>query len=230
MSEPDEAPAPAPDEIRRRHFSDGPNGFSPEAKTKHAIADEVRKLIESVALIDSETSSEEDLGVVLAEARRLRESCELLPSLRAYGSPMGAPGHASSLFERSPITGLANALAAPLYLERRDDGKTVGHATYGSAFEGPPGSLHGGMVAAAFDELLGVAQWASSMVGMTGTLTIKMMSPTPLGSRIDYEGEVERTEGRKIFLRGKSFADGKQLAEAEGIYISFLGHPQLGSP
>ena len=39
---------------------------------------------------------------------------------------------------------------------------------------------HGGYVAAAFDEVLGLAQDLGGQSGMTGTLTIKYRRPTPL--------------------------------------------------
>ncbi len=38
------------------------------------------------------------------------------------------------------------------------DGRIVGSVTFTAAYEGPPGCVHGGYVAAAFDELLGVTQ------------------------------------------------------------------------
>ena len=88
------------------------------------------------------------------------------------------------------------------------------------AYEGPIGHLHGGFVAAAFDELLGFAQTASGRAGYTGTLTIKMRRPTPLKEPIRYEARVERVEGRKIFCRGTIHAGDRLCAEAEAVFIS----------
>ena len=64
------------------------------------------------------------------------------------------------------------------------------------------------------------AQMASGKAGFTGTLTIKMRRPTPLGERIDYEAGVDRVEGRKIWCWGKARCDSQLLAEAEGLFIS----------
>ncbi len=55
---------------------------------------------------------------------------------------------------------------------------------------------------------------------MTGTLTVRYRRPHPLHTRIDFEGELLRIEGRKIFTAGRSSAHGELLAEAEGIFIS----------
>ena len=53
----------------------------------------------------------------------------------------------------------------------------VGTATFGAAYEGPPGCVHGGFVAAAFDEVLGSTQSLSGEPGMTGRLTVNYRSP-----------------------------------------------------
>jgi acyl-coenzyme A thioesterase PaaI-like protein len=122
-------------------------------------------------------------------------------------------------FDHSPIIGKANPLAPPLELRTEDD-KVVGTATFGSAYEGPPGAVHGGYVAAAFDELLGMAQSLGGKPGMTGTLTVRYRRPHPLHTTIEFEAELVRVEGRKIFTAGRSYADGELRAEAEGIFIS----------
>ena len=57
--------------------------------------------------------------------------------------------------DQSPVRGELNPIAPPLVvsIERREDGSQVarGRVRLGSAYEGPPGSLHGGFVAATWD-------------------------------------------------------------------------------
>ena len=122
--------------------------------------------------------------------------------------------------ERSGIAGRSNPLAAPVQWVIDDDGITRGWATYSAAYEGPIGSLHGGFVAAAFDDLLGSAQTASGIAGYTGTLTVRMIRPTPLHKRIEYEAGVDRVEGRKIFVWGTAECEGVRLAEAQIVFIA----------
>jgi hypothetical protein len=98
--------------------------------------------------------------------------------------------------------------------------KVVGRVRYGYAYEGPPGCVHGGVIAAAFDEVLGFAQSLGGRPGMTGTLTVKYRRPTPLDTDLIFEGWVDRIEGRKIFTQGRCLADGVVTAEAEGLFIS----------
>jgi hypothetical protein len=184
---------------------------------------EARRLVEKVALLDASTAAEDDLDAVLAELHAFNERADALPDFRATGLN-AAPGWASFLTQRSPISGQLNPVAAPLHLES-DGTITRGWAVFGAAYEGPPDTLHGGIVAAAFDELLGVSQAASGTAGMTARITIHMRRPTPLHVRIDYEGGVEKVEGRKIFAWGKSFHDGQLLCESDGLFIQ----PRPGS-
>jgi acyl-coenzyme A thioesterase PaaI-like protein len=128
-------------------------------------------------------------------------------------------GDPTAFFDHSPIIGKANPLAPPLDL-RVEDGKVVGTAVFGSAYEGPPGSVHGGYVAAAFDEVLGMAQSLGGRPGMTGTLTVRYRRPTPLRTELRFEGSLVRVEGRKIFTSGTLHAGGELKAEADGLFIS----------
>lgn len=98
--------------------------------------------------------------------------------------------------------------------------KVVGRVRYGYAYEGPPGCVHGGVLAAAFDEILGFAQSLSGRPGMTGTLTVHYRKPTPLNTDLVFEGWVDRIEGRKIFTSGRCMAGDTVTAEAEGLFIS----------
>lgn len=195
--------------------------LSPEATAqrdaKQRLVDRGRALLETIALLDAATVDAGVLDGLAVDAGRLEQRLASLPSHRSSGLTSSG-GWAAKLDQRSPISGQQNPVAAPLHLES-DGVTTFGHATYGAVYEGPAGCVHGGIVASAFDELLGVAQAASGSAGMTGTLTIRMRRPTPLHTRIDYEGGVERVEGRKIFAWGRSMANGEVVGEAEGIFI-----------
>jgi Thioesterase superfamily len=116
----------------------------------------------------------------------------------------------------------ANPFAPPIRLAVADN-KVLGHANFGATFEGSPGTVHGGFVAAAFDQVLFMAQSLTGIPAMTGTLTVRYRKPTPLFTELVFEGVVERVEGRKIFTRGTASANGVLTTEAEGLFIA-IGH------
>jgi acyl-coenzyme A thioesterase PaaI-like protein len=128
-------------------------------------------------------------------------------------------GDSEGPFDNSPLMGLSNPLAPPMLLEIESD-RVVGTVTCGSAYEGPPGHVHGGYVAAMFDELLGLAQSLSGLHGMTGRLTIHYRKPTPLHTPLRLEGKLDRADGRKIICTGWLYAGDVLCAEAEGLFIT----------
>lgn len=206
---------------RERWFPQDPPP-SPRRSRKHALADDVRALIADVLYLDVESASEEELALAEASLADARKAMSSLPDIRAAGLFVGDD---SSLFERSPLSGRSNALAAPLVFAF-DGVLTRAHGTYGEAYEGPPGLVHGGYVISAFDDLLGVAQAASGIAGLTGTLSVRLHSGTPLHQRIDYEAGVSEVSGRKITAWGRSSCAGALCAEATGIFIQPRGaHP-----
>lgn len=197
--------------------------LDPEARKrrqlKHDLAEETRRVVGGVALLEALECDPVTMQELIDTARDLADRLDDMPDLRKYGGAALAPAGASALDERSPISGQGNAIAPPMHLEC-DGVTTWGHATYGPAYEGPPLHVHGGWVIAAFDELLGVAQAVSGQPGMTGTITIKLRAPTPVGRRIDYEGWVDRVEGRKTNASGEARLEGKVLAEADAVFIA----------
>src|SRR5690606_8588481 len=129
-------------------------------------------------------------------------------------------GDVGAFFDQSPMIGLANPLAPPITIGRSGERTAVATVTFGSAYEGPPGCVHGGFVAAAFDEVLGFVQSLGGNPGMTARLTVHYRRPTPLHTGLRFEAELERVEGRKIFTRGRVRANGVLTAEAEGLFVS----------
>lgn len=135
-------------------------------------------------------------------------------------------GEGTSFLDRSPIIGASNPLAVPMVVEVAGEGETavvVGRVTFPQAYEGPPGCVHGGFIAAYFDEVLGVAQSASGNPGMTANLTIDYRSPTPLNEAVVFRAWFERRERRKIYTRGTLHHGERLCAEASGLFVS-LSH------
>lgn len=193
-------------------------GITPQRAEMRRLAEAMRLVIERLVATKAPA---EDLARAAAALEEVAASLDGFPrghSFEGFAESANA-GDPHAHFDHSPIIGRANPLAPPLELAVVDD-QVVGQATFGSAYEGPPGAVHGGYVAAAFDELLGMAQSLGGKPGMTGTLTIRYRRPHPLHTPIRFEAELVRVEGRKIFTTGRSYADGELRAEAEGIFIS----------
>jgi acyl-coenzyme A thioesterase PaaI-like protein len=186
---------------------------------KHRLVGEAKRLIDYVALLDVNDSDAKVVHAFADDVGALADRLGQAPTLRTRGGAALAGPPDGVLVERSPVSGRSNPLAPPLHLEM-SEGVTTGWAVWTDAYEGPPGCLHGGFVAAAFDDLMGLAQMASGKAGYTGTLTVRMIRPTPLNRRISYEAHLERLEGRKIWCRATAHDDDVLLAEAEILFIA----------
>jgi acyl-coenzyme A thioesterase PaaI-like protein len=188
---------------------------------KHALVRELKRLIELVAHLDVREAEVAAVEAVTGRLSEIADELEPMPSLLAKGGLGAIGGDDGALLERSGISGRSNPLAPPVQwrLDRAND-RYVAWATYSPAYEGPSGHVHGGFVAAAFDDILGAAQTLSGIAGYTGTLTVKMLKPTPLNKRIDYAAGVDRVEGRKIYVWGTADCGDDRLAEAQILFIA----------
>ncbi|KAA1421514.1 PaaI family thioesterase [Nocardioides humilatus] len=117
------------------------------------------------------------------------------------------------------VMGLRNPIAPPLHIVNDGQGQAWSDFHLGAPYEGPPGLVHGGVVALVLDQVLGHAVSTSGRPGMTGTLTITYRQGTPLGD-LRCEAWVDRREGIKTWGKGRILnAEGELTAEAEGIFI-----------
>jgi acyl-coenzyme A thioesterase PaaI-like protein len=178
------------------------------------LAEALRELIDAVMV--SHDAEDDTLVEVAHDVRRLAFRLSGGAS-RVEGAGYEPRSHADYL-PRSPIVGEASPLSPRLDWDAVD-GHVEARGTFTAAYEGPPGFVHGGIIALAFDEILGIANIVGGQPGMTGTLTIKYRRPTPLYHELFFEAWVDRVEGRRILSRGE-LRDGDTLcAEAEGVFV-----------
>jgi len=152
-----------------------------------------------------------------------RLATELEPHVRTsrYDGTPGVQlgGDNSAILESHPMIGPSNPIAPPLVITR-DEQRAYATGTYGHAYEGPPGRLHGGFIAAAFDQVVGAAAALSGHVFLTGMLTVRYRAATPLNVPLHFEAEIDRAESRRIHASGRLLVDGKVTADAEGVFIT----------
>lgn len=195
--------------------------LTPRQEELRRVGDALRALIGGVVATEAPTDA---LAALADDLEEVVAGWAHHPRRTSYAAAAeaGPGGDVHAFLDDSPMIGRANPLAPPLRLdlEPGDPPQIVGTARFGPQYEGPPGHVHGGYLAAAFDEVLGFAQSLGGKPGMTGTLTIRYRSPTPLRVELALRGWVERVEGRKIFTRGTIHTGDRLCAEAEAIFVS----------
>jgi acyl-coenzyme A thioesterase PaaI-like protein len=163
----------------------------------------------TVAELDHVADTLEGLAAEIEPHRR---------SSRYEANGLVVGGDNSLILETHPLIGPSNPLAPPLTISRDNHG-AVATVTYGHQYEGPPDRVHGGMIAAGFDMVLGAAAALSGKGFFTGTLTVRYRAATPLYVPLRYEGTLDRVVGRRIHASGRLFAGDELTADAEGVFI-----------
>jgi acyl-coenzyme A thioesterase PaaI-like protein len=144
---------------------------------------------------------------------RLRE--EQIPG--AFGVSLTSSGVVRG--HGNAVVGMRNPIAVPLDMQRSDEGRAWASFHLNALYEGPPGTVHGGVVALVLDQVLGEAAASGGSPGMTGTLTLRYEKNTPLGDA-SAEAWIDRVEGVKTIVKGElRDADGETTVRAEGIFI-----------
>ena len=191
---------------------------TPQRAAQRRVGEAMRDVIEHLVATRAPAEVLESAATTLAGIAATLTAHPQGRLMEGFGESANA-GDPHAFFDSSPIIGKANPLAPPVRLEPAGD-RVIGQVTYGSAYEGPPGCVHGGYIAAAFDEVLGMVQSLTGNPGMTGTLTVRYRRPTPLHVALRFEGELDRVEGRKIFTTGRLLRDEEVTAEAEAVFIT----------
>jgi acyl-coenzyme A thioesterase PaaI-like protein len=187
--------------------------------TRFELAAEVRRI--TSAMVARPLTD----GAIAAATSALADVADSLEASAGPGRrPRAQPdpvGDAQDFFPTSPVIGFANPVAPPVVVEAVN-GELLGSASFDNQYEGPPSCVHGGVIAMVFDEMLGAANILSGNPGMTGTLTIRYRTPTPLHTPLRLEARFDRREGRKIFTTGAIYNGDVLTAEAEGIFIELV--------
>lgn len=110
-----------------------------------------------------------------------------------------------------------NPIAPPLTLTV-EEGCARGRVETSAVFYGPPGRVHGGVVATLLDHTMGSMLNLLGRASYTARLTIDYLSPAPLGAALDLAAGIERAEGRRTFTWGTIHADGTLIAHANGLF------------
>ncbi|HEX2895090.1 MAG TPA: PaaI family thioesterase [Marmoricola sp.] len=179
------------------------------------LAEAVRRLNEATLRTTVDHETVEDVRRQVEElTTRLEKS--MIPG--SFGVSFTKGGRVRSY--GNAVVGLRNPLAVPLKIvQDREAGRASAEFELNALYEGPPGQVHGGVVALVLDQVFGEAAAAGGTPGMTGTLKLRYQLNTPLGP-CSAAAWVDRRDGVKTIVKGElRRADGTVTVTAEGIFI-----------
>lgn len=176
------------------------------------LADAVRGLLEAVVRTqvgraDVLAATDAVEGVTALLSRDLRAG----PWTPDRTDPRPSPYNA--------VIGTGNPLAAPLVLTTRDASGVRGRVRFGTAYEGAPGLVHGGVLSLVMDQVFGEAAIAAAVGGMTVGLELRYTAPTPIATDLDVEARVVDAGERLVRLEGSITAGGTTTATATATFF-----------
>ena len=116
--------------------------------------------------------------------------------------------------------GEANPTGLRLEFLLAPDGTVVCPVSVPDRFEGPPGFLHGGIIATLLDETMSKSVRARGLIAMTRHMEVDYRRPVPSCATIRMEGRVLRSEGRKHWVEAHVLnSEGQVLAHSRGLFI-----------
>jgi acyl-coenzyme A thioesterase PaaI-like protein len=192
--------------------------YSEHWEAKRRVAQALRELTD---VLVTSTPSVEDMNEIAERLELQASQFAKTPrryGLRAFVEDGEHGGHAEVNHELNALAGWSNPLSPGMNMWFEGN-EAVASVTCGYAYEGPPGYIHGGYVAAIFDQFLGMAQMLGKSPGMTGTLGVRYLRPTPLNTELRLRAELDRVDGRKTFMKATMHAGETLTATCEALFV-----------
>lgn len=122
------------------------------------------------------------------------------------------------------VCGVENPNGLHLVFKQTGPGEVVADIVVPEHFEGYPGVVHGGIVAAMLDEVSGRAHMGDDpnqpRFMFTARLELRYRKNVPIGERLHLVGKALKSRGRTATANGQIFGpDGSLLAEAEVLLV-----------
>ncbi len=214
---------PTPDGPPTNSFEHHPalRGREPEAQE---LADVLRRLIRlSVSTAPPAAETARLTALLAAVADELEAHVPEVPLPRFIAPDADGPPKEVPLGGAMPydvVVGRFNPLALPVVLDFEPP-TARGRATFGVAYEGAPGCVHGAILAATFDIILTAANAIEGSVGPTVRLALRFLRPTLTEEEAVFEGWVTGSTDRRILSKGRIVQGGIVTVEAEGEFAIF---------
>jgi len=201
-----------------KHYWDIPPALPSGAwAAKRKLAAKLRELAEIVVTTDA---PEEDLAMAIEAADEVRRALASHPrrTFKDGFSSCKDPRDFAVFADRTALTGESNPISPPMRLVK-DGTNAVGLVTFGPSYEGIPGCVHGGFVAAAFDQVFGYLQVINDRGGVTAALDVRYRRPTPMNVELRVEATTTEVNGKRSVVAAKMHANGVVTAEATGTFV-----------
>jgi acyl-coenzyme A thioesterase PaaI-like protein len=144
----------------------------------------------------------------------------VVPS-RAEGAPEAGsqlPAHYRLCFG----CGVDHASGLHLRVAAGHGASVQGEFTVSEHHQGAPGLAHGGILAAALDEVMGALNWLLMMPAVTARIEVDYLRPVAVGTTMQFSATIVGQAGRKVFSMAEGTLDGPAgvlAVRARGLFL-----------
>ena len=104
-------------------------------------------------------------------------------------------------------------------MRRDEDMAVVASVRVDPMFQGPPGRMHGGILAVVVDELMGTVNRMIGQRAYTARLSIDFRAPAPIDTDLTFRAWLHDQQGRKITMRADGRTGTTAFVEAEALFV-----------
>lgn len=187
-------------------------------RQRRRFADNIRLLQNRVQTTELSTQELELLNNALEQRMETIPDQPRLEGRKAWIESEKYGGMGVIHTEMTSVIGPSNPITPGMSIWFDENGAHA-KVNFGWIYEGNSTLVHGGWIAAVFDEFLGTAQVLSGKTGMTGQLSVNYIKPTPLNTDLYLSAQLLSFDGRKINLSAEIGYEGTITATAEALFI-----------
>jgi acyl-coenzyme A thioesterase PaaI-like protein len=194
----------------------------------------MRRLNRAVARFDASDADLDEVARVAAElAQRLEAQPARYKKMVFPAVPIDAGGAAERVrsdgghettgdLEFDPFSvggGRLSPASVGLQLRRDGAAAVAARCVVDGMFQGPPGRVHGGVVALIFDELMAMVVRLTGRRAFTVRLQVHLRAPAPIDAELSFRAWQHEIDGRKIVIHAEGHSADGLFAEADALFI-----------
>ncbi|MEV7863007.1 PaaI family thioesterase [Streptomyces hirsutus] len=188
------------------------------------LASAARRMVQVVITTDAGADT------VRATAEELNKLAERI-DLNISGADYRDRYDAETRKTANPFDSPRNPLAPPLRTLAWEGGRYQGEVELGPAHEGPPGRVHGGVVAGLLDNCSGRATSSLGLFAMSAKIEVRFLAGTPYGEPLTITADVVEQDGRRLTVDAEvETVSGQVTATSRALFVRIDEHGRWRPP
>ncbi len=188
----------------------------PEAwQARRDLADALRMLTERCVRTEADTDAIGQAQALVEQATALlpegKTAAEAFKDMSYFESP-------GKWIDRGALMGHCNPVAPPMTIHT-EDGHSECTVVLGERHVGAPGMVHGGILAACFDQLCGHCAVISGHPGLTVDLDVRFRKPAHVHIPLHFEANITAVRGRLVTVEATCERQGEQIARCKAVFM-----------